>query len=381
MKVALYLTDTKCMHDGVTRFLHKIVEIIESDGVDADFIGGALLSRKEKAEKIAEDLKEVVPNVPVRLKKTKLPGRVLSRTEYLLPMKYDKLFGEKADLYVFPINFMPRNKPKNAKSVVVMHDISPLLAVKYPWLLKKLYKHMYGRTVKNADLIFTDSENSKKEIVGLFPKAADKIVVNYCGTDAEAFAAPVTEEKAKAVREKYGTGEGYYLFVGRDRENKNLPRLLEAYAALPKEIREKRKIVIANHLQPLKEYAETLQTDGIVLLDGVDEEDLTALVQGAAALCLVSVSEGFGLPLIEGMAAGVPTIASNVSCLPEVAGGASLLVDPYDVQSISDALQRVVSDEALREELIKKGKKRAATFTWENSANTFKEEIKRILCK
>lgn len=381
MKVAFYLTDTKCMHDGVTRYLHKIVEIYENQGIDAEFMGAALLSRKESVEQTAADLKEVVPNMPVRLKKTKLPGRVLSRTQYLLPMNYDKLFGEKAELYVFPINFMPRNKPKKAKGVVVMHDVSPLLSEKYPWLLKKVYKHMYGRTVKNADLIFTDSENSKKEIVGLFPKADGKIVVNYCGTDAETFAAPVTEEKAKEVREKYGAGEGYYLFVGRDRENKNLPRLLEAYAALPKEIREKRKIVIANHLQPLKEFADSLHTEGIVLLDGVDEEDLTALVQGAAALCLVSVSEGFGLPLIEGMAAGVPTIASNVSCLPEVAGGASLLVDPYDVQSIANALQRVVSDEALRVELIEKGKQRAAVFTWESSARTFKEEIKKILCK
>ena len=118
-----------------------------------------------------------------------------------------------------------------------------------------------------------------------------------------------------------------------------------------------------------------------MLLDGIDNGDIAAVMQCAGALMLVSTSEGFGLPLVEAMAAGVPAVTSGVSCLPEVAGGAALLADPYSEQSIADCMARVMTDEPLREELIAKGKERAKAFTWENTANVFVKEIGKLLCR
>lgn len=96
------------------------------------------------------------------------------------------------------------------------------------------------------------------------------------------------------MKEKYNTGENYFLFVGQDRDNKNLPRLLNAYALLPDEIRKNHKLVIANHNPPLKEQAKKLNLPGIVLLNGIDNGDIAAVMQCAGALTLVSTSEGFG---------------------------------------------------------------------------------------
>ena len=240
---------------------------------------------------------------------------------------------------------------------------------------------MYKNTVKNADVIFTVSRHSENEILSYYPMAKGKIAVNYPGVDVAFFAEPSSKEKCAEVKEKYNTGEMYFLFVGQDRENKNLARLLNAYALLPEEIRKNHKLVIANHGRELKEQAEKLALPGVVLLNGIENDDIAAVVQCAGALMLVSTFEGFGLPLVEAMAAGVPAITSNVSCLPEVAGGAALLADPYSEKSIAEAMERVITDEALREELIEKGRARAKDFTWENTANTFAKEIGKRLCK
>ena len=382
MKIALYLTDTKNSHDGVAKFLQETLKAYRGGNADTDarLIGGALLSRKDDPQKIAAAYKEIAPGVGVKLTKTAYPAIVLSRAEYLLKRNYDKIFGEKADVYVFPVNFVPKNKP-NGFTVAVIHDLIPLHRPDYPKWMTHFYKKMYKNTVKNADVIFTVSHHSENEILSYYPIAKGKIAVNYPGVDVAFFAEPSPKEKCAEVKEKYNTGEKYFLFVGQDRENKNLARLLNAYALLPEEIRKNHKLVIANHSRELKEQAEKLALPGVVLLNGIENDDIAAVVQCAGALMLVSTFEGFGLPLVEAMAAGVPAITSNVSCLPEVAGGAALLADPYSEKSIAEAMERVITDEALREELIEKGRARAKDFTWENTANTFAKEIGKRLCK
>ena len=382
MKIALYLTDTKNLHDGVTKFLQETLKAYRGGNADTNvrMIGGALLARKEDPQKIAAVYDEIAPGVSVKLTKTAYPAIVLSRAEYLLKRNYDKIFGEKADVYVFPVNFVPKNKPKGL-TVAVIHDLIPLHRPDFPKWMTHFYKKMYKNSVKNADVIFTVSHHSESEILSYYPMAKGKIVVNYPGINTAIFSAPASEEKRAEVKEKYHTGEKYFLFVGQDRENKNLARLLNAYALLPEEIRKNHKLVIANHKRALEEQAEKLALPGIVLLNGIEDGDIAAVMQGAGALMFVSTFEGFGSPLVEAMAAGVPAITSNVSCLPEVAGGAALLVDPYSEKSIAEAMEKIITDEALRKELIEKGRERAKAFTWENTAAAFANEIGKRLCK
>ncbi len=389
MKVALYLTDNKNPHDGVTKVLQESLKAFAKtkQSEKTEITGGALLLRKERRgarrAEIEKDFRETMPGVNMRYTNTVYPQKALTFTEYLLSMNFKKIFGEQADVYVFPLNYCPANKPKGLTAVII-HDLTPLHAPKgglKSAIKKKLHKKMYKNSVKNADVIFTVSHHSEGEILKYYPMAKGKIVVNYCGTDTDFFAAPASEEKRAEVKEKYNTGEKYFLFVGQDRENKNLARLLNAYALLPEEIRKNHKLVIANHNRELKEQADKLALSGAVLLNGIENDDIAAVVQGAGALMLVSTFEGFGLPLVEAMAAGVPTVTSNVSCLPEVAGGAALLADPYSEKSIAEAMEKIITDEALRKELIEKGKERAKAFTWKNTADTFVKEIGKRLSK
>lgn len=114
MKIALYLTDNKRRHDGVTTFLHEMLKAFLSgeNAAKAELLGGALLSRKENKEEISAAFQQIVPGVKVNLVKTAYPAVVLSRAEYLFKRNYDKIFGEKADVYIFPVNFVPKNKPQ-----------------------------------------------------------------------------------------------------------------------------------------------------------------------------------------------------------------------------------------------------------------------------
>ena len=127
MKIALYLTDNKRRHDGVTTFLHETLKAFRSgeNAAKAELLGGALLSRKENKEEISAAFQQIVPGVKVNLVKTAYPAVVLSRAEYLFKRNYDKIFGEKADVYIFPVNFVPKNKPQGVTAEVI-HDLIPL---------------------------------------------------------------------------------------------------------------------------------------------------------------------------------------------------------------------------------------------------------------
>jgi glycosyltransferase involved in cell wall biosynthesis len=176
-----------------------------------------------------------------------------------------------------------------------------------------------------------------------------------------------------------GLEPGYILAVSTVEPRKNYPRLLAAYRQLRSRI-DVPPLVIAG--RPGWAYGDTLRQiaaePGVRYLDHIDGADLTALYESAAVLAFPSLYEGFGLPLLEAMAHGLPAVIGNVGALPEVANGASILVDPEDVSSIASGLERLLADAALREKLSAAGRRRAADFSWTRAAATTIEVLRRI---
>jgi glycosyltransferase involved in cell wall biosynthesis len=204
----------------------------------------------------------------------------------------------------------------------------------------------------------------------------EKIIVLLSGVDARF--RPVSDDALRQVREKYGLGDArYVLSVGTVQPRKNYVRLIQSVSRLRRQGYDLH-LVIAGGRGWLEDpiYAainsEKMQ-DYVHLVGFAEESDLPALYTAAECFAFPSLYEGFGLPILEAMGCGTPVVTSNISSLPEVAGDAALIVDPYNVDHLTDALRQLVDNTALRQSLIVKGRQRARTFTWEKSAQQLRQ--------
>ena len=219
--------------------------------------------------------------------------------------------------------------------------------------------------VRRAAGFICDSEATRDDLLSRFPGVAGRAVVVPLGVD-ERFARATRGD----VPERHGLTGGYLLAVGTIEPRKNLPRLVEAFAGLPPEVRGRHKLAIVGEPGWRGSRTERLAAsrDDIVMLGYVDDETLAALYAGATAFAFPSLGEGFGLPVVEAMAAGTAVVTSNRSSLAEVAGDAARLVDPESVASIRAGLADVLSDADGRNELVSRGRKRAAEYSWRRTA-------------
>jgi glycosyltransferase involved in cell wall biosynthesis len=304
-----------------------------------------------------------LPALPANFSARHLPfhdiwlARLWHRAQVPLPVE---TFTGPLDLYHAPDFTLP---PVRARSVLTVHDLSfvrdPDSAA--PGLRAYLNK-VVPRSVQRADHIIAVSQATKADLIDLCHTPESKITVLYEGVD------PIFKPTPDPnIRTKYQLGSGPYIFsISTIQPRKNYQRLIQALAALPIEY----SLVIAGgpgwlH-EPIYAEADNPAVRGRVKFIGfVPDADLPALYTEAAAFAYPSLYEGFGLPLLEAMACGAPTLTSNVSCLPEVAGGAAVLVDPLRVDSIAEGLkQTLVEHDSLRP----KGFARASQFRWDSVA-------------
>jgi len=242
----------------------------------------------------------------------------------------------------------------------------------FPFLIRMQLIPLTKLGYRRASEIVCASGATRDYLVEHFPGTRDRSRVVYNGCDTQF--QPIDRGKALAiVRDRFGVEEPYVLAVGRVEPRKNPIRLLEAFALFSQRTRGAARLVIAgNNTWSAGEAQDAITRlgirDRVSLLGYVDYKDLPALYAGSEMFVFPSLWEGFGLPVIEAMRCGAPTITSNTSCLPEVAGGAAVLVDPLSPPDIAEAMCRVHANAALREELRNKGYVRGAEFSWERSA-------------
>jgi glycosyltransferase involved in cell wall biosynthesis len=265
--------------------------------------------------------------------------------------------------------------------VVTIHDLTHLL---YP-LNRAAYlyaRFALGAAARKARTIITDSQFSKGCIQEQLGVPAQKVRVIYLGLP-EGGAKPASSQAPDRVA-SLGIKGPYVLFVGLLKPHKNVEGLIRAYAQLPGGLGERYQLVIAGKKDRsyagLELLARELSLQGRVIFTGyVCDSQLESLYAGASLFVLPSFNEGFGLPVLEAIAHGVPVVASNRASLPEVAGSAGLLVDPGDHAALSAAMGQVLTDEALRERLVDLGRERLKLFSAREAARQHLEVYREAI--
>ena len=270
------------------------------------------------------------------------------------------------------------------RMVVTIHDLTHLAHRDF---VPNQLAHYYARVMltaaaHHARQVITVSQFSKKCICQALNVPEEKVHVISYGIPARM---QPNGSVDTSLIEKFKIAKAYVLFVGLLKPHKNVQALLRAFALLPEAFRTSHQLIITGRLDTcyptLFQLARELSLgDRVVFTGHVTDGELRALYAGAKAFVLPSLNEGYGLPVLEAMAFGVPVIVSNISSLPEVAGDAGILVDPRDDRSISKALERLLADEQLRKSLGERGQQRARSFSAREFALKHLEVYRAALC-
>ena len=357
MRIAI---DARKLHDfGIGTYIRNVLLGLAAVDQQTDFI---VLCRPADAD-LLNDLGPNFRAVPETARPYSLGEQVS------IPLS---LVREGAHLLHEPHYVLP--PATRCRTVVTIHDCIHLM---FPQYLPGRLAHVYARAsmwsaVHKSDRILTVSEASKRDILRFFDIAPAKVSVIYNAID-ERFLAPPDEERMDLIRQRYQLDHPYLLYVGNIKKHKNLERLIDAFGrARAGGLDDLKLVIIGDEISkypPLRQSVHRHRLDKHVRFLGFQPYDtLAAFYRLARAFVFPSLYEGFGLPPLEAMACGTPVVTSNVSSLPEVAGGAAILVDPYEPASIAAGIARAVTDEAARADLVARGRARARDFSWSQSA-------------
>jgi len=235
----------------------------------------------------------------------------------------------------------------------------------------RYYRSQFPLFAKKSQHLITVSNFSKNDIIERYGVTAEKITVIYNGVNNNY--CPIQKLVKDSCRNKYSAGAPFFLHVGSLHSRKNIVRLIEAFNTFKKKSRSNTKLILAgNKYDWTPAMEDALNSSGykdeIILTGRIYQADLIELMGSALALTYVSYFEGFGLPVLEAMRSGTPVITSDCTSIPEVAGGAALMIDPFKVDAIAEAMSKVEASQELRLELIDKGKKQVALFNWDRCA-------------
>ena len=340
----------------------------------------SFFSRKDDHIKLERIAPFAGKNIDTRL--VHFSGYIYRAASTFLPVPYSTFFGTSDDLTHFFNYIVPPGV--KGKTVVTVHD---MVYKAFPETVRARTKYMLNSGLKQsmnrADMIVTDSQFSKDEIIKYFPQHSDKIRVVQCGVDLEKFRPCTEPERIPEVKKSLGIEGDYFLYLGTIEPRKNLERLIKAYHICTQRIgSDLPKLVLAGGKGWLYDsiFAKVTElglTDRVIFTKYVPSEDMNPLMCGAVAFVFPSIYEGFGMPPLEAMACGVPVLASDAASLPEVTGDCAVICDAYSEESIAEGLLRLYDDTALRADLSRRGLERASQFTWDASAkqlyNVYKE--------
>ena len=337
--------------------------IYNTDMVAAIAVNGRFLNRRiTGVERYAREVSaRLVDQVHFLSTKGNLPGPAGHLWEQLILPRM--LQGE--------VLWSPANTGPLAVSrqVLTLHDLS---FIDHPeWFDRYFaawYTYLIPRLAQRAALILTVSSFSKIRIMEAFRISPERVRVVPAGVDMDRFR-PARAADVKAVQGKFNLHHPYLLAVGSLGMRKNLQRLLHAWGIVRGSFPDLDLVIVGTSGPAFRPVDLRDAPVGLHLLGWVDDAELAALYSGSAAYVLSSLYEGFGLPALEAMACGTPVVVSGVTALPEVVGGAGLLVDPWNSESIGQAICQVLEDNELRRGLIRRGFERARELSWDLTAS------------
>lgn len=298
--------------------------------------------------------------------------------EFSLPRLFRKI---KADVFVSTDGYLSlRSK---VKTLAVIHDINFEHYPKdLPFFNRIFYRYFFPRYAAKSVRIATVSEFSKQDIVKTYGVPPEKIDVVYNGA-GEDFV-PLTATHISRVRNKISGGQPYFLFTGSLHQRKNIANLLRAFDQFREENNCSHRLVLAGTKRWWTTEMESVHKgmkhrEDVIFTGRVSDEDLRDITGAAFALSYVSTFEGFGIPIVEAFRCDVPVITSRISSMPEIAGDAALLVDPFSIDSIAEAMTALVKDPALRNSLIEKGRKKRTAYSWDHTATSLWASIEKTV--
>ena len=295
-------------------------------------------------------------------------------------------------------SFLQNNKPDlfisldgqlslkaNCKTLLVIHDLAFENYPKdIPWLASKYYKWFTPKFANKASHIITVSDFSKQDIIKRYKINDSKITVAYNGL-SDGFR-PLSVDEMKEVKESLTLGKEYFIYLGSVHPRKNIPNLLRAFDKFKIKSGSDFKLVIVGKNffknQELLSVYNSMQFKSDVVFKGrVDDEQAQKYLGSAFALIYISYFEGFGIPILEAFSSQVPVITSNVSSMPEVAGDAALLVNPFDLDEVADAMIQLIENQDLKQILIENGTMQKNKFSWIVSTEKIWKEIEKLTSK
>lgn len=268
-------------------------------------------------------------------------------------------------------------------TLLVSHDVA---YKHYPKYIKKIhldyYENNFAKFHKKADHIVAVSEFTRQDIIKIYNLNPAKVSVGHNATPLGFL--PKTEEEKTSIKNNLTEGCPYFIYVGSLHPRKNVVNLIRAFDKFKKDHQSVHKLVLVGRMAWKNEelqdvFITTEYRNDIIFTGHVSNIKLPKYLAAADALTYVSVFEGFGIPILEGMSSGTPVITSNVSSMPEVAGKAALLIDPHDPNSIAEGMWQVVYNTELRDRLITKGYERVKAFSWKKTADHIYKELEKLV--
>ena len=358
--------------DGIGRFADETLRIITTNHPEHEFI--FYFDRKPDEQFIYNrNIKPVVLQPPARH-----PFLFLAWFEASLPFHF---IQSKPDVFLSPDGFL--SLTTKVKSVGVIHDLNfEHFPEDIPFLVRKYYSNMFPRFARKASRIATVSEYSKSDIANTYHIDPSTIDVVYNG--AGSIFKPLQLTEKEATKQKFSHGNEYFFFIGTLHPRKNLVNLFKAFDQFKNTDSKGIKLVLAGARMWWTDeirlaYEGMEHRDDVIFTGRVTDIELASLMASALALTYVSYFEGFGIPILEAFHCDTPVITSNVTSMPEVAGNAAVLIDPFSITSIADAMQKVASDAVFREKLIAEGRKQREKFSWERTAEKLWECVEKTV--
>lgn len=312
------------------------------------------------------------------------PYGIYRRIWHILPISYRNLFPFQMDITHF-FNFIV---PPGVQGKVI-NTIYDITYLKYPETMDKKnlirIKKDIDYSIKRSDRIVTISENSKKDLIDFLGIRENKIEIIPPAVNQEQYSNCFSNKQKGFIKQKYGLPDQYVLYMGTLEPRKNIERLIKSFYDLQSQITEPDLyLVIAGkkgwQYETIFQLVKELDLIKQVIFTGYVEENDKALVyQMAKVFIFPSLYEGFGMPILEAMAAGVPVVTSNVSSMPEVAGDAALLVNPIETAELVNALKIMLKNEQIRQDYIERGYQQIKRYTWEISVNKLYELYMKLM--
>ncbi len=333
-----------------------------------------------KVKKISYDW---IAGKNVKLFKFNIPNRLLFASAKLFNRPFaDKMMGG-ADVFFSP-HFFLTPLSKDCKSVITFHDLS---FIRYPEFFswRKNFWHRFEmnpwKQAEEADRVIAVSRSTRNDLISIFGLNPDKIKTIYSGVSEKFFNKPEATQ-VEAVKKKYGLPEKFLLFLGTVEPRKNVMGILKAFTHLVSNnlIPDDINLIVAGRLGWLYKEVKTFYSKSpckrlIKFIGYVDEKDKSSLYSLAKVFVYPSFFEGFGFPILEAMASRVPVITSKNSSLPEIIENSGVLIDPYNIGEIAQAMKTLISKSFLGQILSEEAFKRAKSFSWQNTAEKTLESL------